>query len=248
MKKYIFPCLIFLFLLTISACSSDQTTYTQDPFAGMHLATLSGNSSSSSGPSAAISDSTPVPTPTGALFFDDFSNPDSGWSVFDDSDGSAGYENNAYVVEGITKSLTEWGANPQIFSDLKIDVDVHATNSAENESNSFGVDCRIQDDGGGYSFAISSDGYYAILKYKDDKYTDLVDWTASSDIPTGDQTIHLTALCQGENLQLWVNHILIAQAVDSDFSSGRVSLSATTYADSLPARVEFDNLILSQPE
>jgi hypothetical protein len=241
MKNWLISTLLLIaFTCLLVSCSEKQVSTGSDPFEGMHLATLTGNSTSAAS-------STLTPLPSGVLISDDFSDPNSGWEDFSGSDGSAGYENDTYTVVATKKSLTEWGANSQTFTDLKIDVDIHAVNADDNENNSFGVDCRIQDNGDGYSFEISSDGEYAIVKYENEKYFPLVDWTESFDIPTGDQTTHLTALCQGDNLQLWVNNIPVAQTTDSSFSSGRISLSATTFDASLPARVESDNLIITNP-
>ena len=237
---YIFTLLLITVPFLLASCSEQQSSTISDPFAGMRLATLTRNS----GASVAV---TPTLIASGVLFSDDFSDANSCWEIFSGSDGSADYENDTYAVVSTTKALTEWGANPQIFSDLTIDVDIHATNANENENNGFGVDCRIQENGDGYSFEVSSDGEYAIIKFENEEYTPLIDWTESTDIPTGDQTMHLTAVCQGDILQFWVNNIPIAQTTDSTFSSGRVSLSATTFDATLPARVEFDNLVITNP-
>jgi len=241
MKNWrIFGLLLFAIPYLLVSCSDQQPSTGVNPFEGMHLATLTGNKNPKT-------ESSPTPVFGNALLLDDFSDPNSGWEIFSTSDGNAGYEDDVYLIVSNSKGLTEWGANPQTFSDLKIDTDIHAVNTSENENNGFGVDCRIQDNGDGYSFEISSDGEYAIVKFENGESTPLVDWTASSDIPIGDQTIHMTTLCQGDNLQLWVNKISIAQTTDSSFSSGRVSLSATTFDAALPARIEFDNLYITDP-
>ncbi|MHC1739934.1 MAG: hypothetical protein AB9897_02355 [Anaerolineaceae bacterium] len=238
MKKVGSFLIIVFSLLAISACQQNQPTV--NPFEGMQLATLS--QSANCPPKTS-----PTPLADGTLFTDDFSYPCSGWLISQDSNGQTAYDNGAYTVNAINKAVIMWGYAGQNFSDVLIDVDAYVTTAGKNANNSFGVDCRVQENGDGYSFEISSDGMFAIMKYVDTNSVPLVDWTESPDIPLGEQKVHITALCQGEKLQLWVNHISIAQATDATYSSGDLSLSACSFTDSLPTKVKFTNFVVKDP-
>jgi len=245
MKRYTIQLLILLVISSLlSACSNQSTDTSSNPFEGMQLATLSNGGGSSSGD---LFTSTPASAASSVLFSDDFSDPSSGWQVSEDEYGKTAYENRSYIVEAYKKGYTFWGTASQNFTDVKIDVDAHVTNTADNENNAFGVDCRVQSNGDGYSFHISSDGYYSIIKFQNLKAVPLVDWTPSTDIPTGDQTVHITALCQGQHLQLWVNNISIAETDDATFTQGDLSLSAATLEDNQSTVVAFTNYVVSNP-
>lgn len=234
-------CLIIpLFLsLLLTACNNSSGSTTSDPFYGMHLATLSVDASGQ--PST-----TSTPLPENTILIDDFNDPTTGWQTQDDDYGKATFENGSFIIEARQNGQTMWSTYDQTFSDVEIDVDVTALGSSQNENNGFGVDCRIQDNGDGYTFHISSDGMYSILKFEDTHGSELVKWTESLNIPTGDKTNHLTVLCQGSHLGMWVNDISIASIEDTTFTTGSISLSATTFTD-LPTTVKFDNLVLTNP-
>ncbi|MPM80945.1 hypothetical protein SDC9_127996 [bioreactor metagenome] len=105
----------------------------------------------------------------------------------------------------------------------------------------------MQENGDGYSFQISSDGYYAIVKFADTDGSELVDWTESDAIIQGEGTNHITAICQGNNLELWVNNVFLASAKDDAFATGNVSFSATTFT-STSTEVAFDNFLIVNPQ
>lgn len=230
-----------LFLLSIllvfflSSCNNRNTS-SQDPFAGMTLATISDHNT------LAKATVMPISTPGNDSSFvsDDFSAANGLWQTEEDEYGKAAYGDGNFVIQARQKSQTMWSTYSGIFSDVKIEVDAQALDAGQNENNGFGIDCRVQENGDGYSFHISSDGYYAILKFEDTDGIRLVDWTWSDAIHLGESNNHLQAICQGTHLELWVNDIQLTSVEDSTFTSGAVSLSATTYADE-PASISFDN-------
>jgi len=240
MKKHVLLPVIFLLVLILAACSTGGAS--NDPFAGLKLATLSGNSEKA----------TAQPNSEGVgsgatLVSEDFSNDNGKWATQDDDYGKAAFENGKYVVTALQEAKTMWSTYNDTFKDVKIEVDATALNATENDNNGFGIDCRVQENGDGYSFQISSDGYYAIVKFSDTDGSELVDWTESDAINQGEGTNHITAICQGNNLELWVNNVFLASATDDAFASGNVSLSATTFT-STSTEVAFDNFQIVNPQ
>lgn len=181
---------------------------------------------------------------TNILWQDDFSDPKSGWEVGEYDTGSVGYANGYYVVVSYGNGSTMWGVANRSFDNVDIEVDAMPVSGPEN--NDYGIICREQKEGSGYYFLISSDGYYAIAKGTETGYEWLVDFTESDAIKQGNNTNHLRAVCNGTQLSLYVNGQLVAKAGDSDFSSGDIALTATSY-ESESVEVRFDNLVVRKP-
>ncbi|MEA5079737.1 MAG: family 16 glycoside hydrolase [Anaerolineaceae bacterium] len=240
MKKHVLLPVILLLVLILTACSTGSTG--NDPFAGLKLATLSGNSGKST--AQPYSDGT---TSGATLASEDFSSDNGKWATQDDEYGKAAFENGTFVVTARQEAKTMWSTYNETFTNVKIEVDATVLNATENDNNGFGVDCRVQENGDGYSFQISSDGYYAIVKFADTDGSELIDWTESDAINQGEGTNHITAICQGNNLELWVNNVFLASATDDAFASGNVSLSATTFT-STNTEVAFDNFQIVNPQ
>ncbi len=182
------------------------------------------------------------------LFQDDFSNPKSGWEVGEYDAGKVGYGNGYYYVVSYGDANTMWGVANRSFSDMVIEVDATQVSAPANNNTDYGVICRTADpeSGVGYYLLISGDGYYAIAKGTDEGYEWLVDFTESSAIRQGNATNHIRAVCNGSKLSLTVNGVLLAEAEDSEFTSGDIALTATSY-ESSPAEVRFDNLVVTAP-
>ena len=189
----------------------------------------------------------PVATSDNLLFFDDFSDPNSGWDQVDETDYSTNYYNNAYRITVNTDMYDSW-ANPNIrtYTDAVIEVD--ATKNNGPDENDFGLICRYQDTDHFYYATISSDGYYGIVKVTSDS-SDLLgrDYLEYSDyISQGNATNHLRLECVGETLNFYVNGYLLDQQTDGDYSEGDVGLIAGTY-DTPGTDILFDNFSIYSP-
>ncbi|MCX7854712.1 MAG: DUF1080 domain-containing protein [Anaerolineae bacterium] len=182
------------------------------------------------------------------LFQDDFSDPKSGWEVGEYDAGEVGYGDGYYYVISYGDANTMWGVANRSFTDVVIEVDTIQVSGPANNNTDYGVICRTADSGSGtgYYLLISGDGYYAIVKGTDEGYEWLVDFTKSSAIRQGNTSNHLRAVCQGSKLSLTVNGVLLVEAEDSDFTSGDIALTATSYEDT-PTEVRFDNLRVTAP-
>jgi hypothetical protein len=240
-RTFIVGFILIISVLGLAACGSVSSS-SQNPASGMQLATLSAN-----GSTAAVSTPAASPESHGDYFTDDFSDPESGWVVSTSENGSVGYQDGTYVVEAKNNQVIIWGRAHREFEDVLIDTDVQVPTGEANDDNAISVDCRVQENGNGYSFEISSDGMYGIHKFTDDGTKTLVPWTSSQNVPTGNQVIHLTALCRGEELFFWVNHVPVAYAHDDEFSSGDVSLSASSMKENKPTRAVFTNYSAADP-
>jgi hypothetical protein len=193
---------------------------------------------------------TPSPTTiaTELLFFDDFSDPNSGWDRVDDTDYSTNYFNNAYRITVNTDMYDGW-ANPKdyTYSDAAIEVD--ATKNGGPDDNDFGVICRYQDSDHFYYAVISSDGYFGIIKVTTESSGVIGrDYLEYSDyINQGYATNHLRFECFGDTLSFYVNGQLLDQQIDGDYTTGNAGLIAGTY-DTAGTDILFDNFSVFSPE
>lgn len=240
MKKTIHLFEILLLALVLAACSTGGAG--NDPFAGLKLATLTGDSAETT-----VQSNSEGPASGATLVFEGFTRDNGKWFTQDDEIGKAAFENGTFVITAYQEANSIWSTYSETFTDVKTEVDATVLNAAENDFNGFGIDCRVQENGDGYSFQISSDGYYAIFKFEDTDGSELVVWTQSDAINQGEDTNHITAICQGNNLEFWVNNVFLASATDDAFASGNISLSATTFT-STNTTVAFDNLQVSNPQ
>lgn len=181
------------------------------------------------------------------IFKDDFSSNEAGWNL---SQSDAG---GAEIVDGMARLYliqphTDVRTTPGLkFSDVRIDVD--AVKSFGSDNNYFGIICRDQGNGNFYSFLISSDGYYGISKVKDGGH-ELISgdqMRRNDDIQSGTAPNHLSVICQGDQLTLAVNGIVLQTVQDGEYQSGDFGLIAGSSDDS-DIEVRFDQFLVTKPE
>jgi len=184
---------------------------------------------------------TATPSPTGGpqpLYFDDFSDPNSGWPTVDDEYRSIGYLDGEYRI--LLKE-TNWysGATPGFrCTDCAIEADVRPASAAYG---SYGILFGITNTWDLYSFEITSDQLYALWKNTAGEWVALVGWTDSPYIHAGEATNHLRVVRNGSEIALYANGHHLTTISDSSFLGNlRVGLSATAY-DEPNVDVRFDN-------
>ncbi len=187
-----------------------------------------------------------TPEPVGAVFRDDFSDPNSGWPSAEERDGAYGYEGSSYSISVAQPNTLYWTTPGVTYSDAIVEVD--ASKVSGPDDNYFGVVCRLQDSSNYYYLVISSDGYYSIGKYQNDEFFPLMEeaWKFNRNIHQGTTTNRVRAECLENQLTLYANDTKLAEVTDGTFSSGEVGLVAASL-DVGGAKIVFDNFIASQP-
>jgi CSLREA domain-containing protein len=181
------------------------------------------------------------------LFSDDFSNPGSGWPIYDDAELGLEYLNNQYRI--LVKEAGIWvGAWPDfIASDYVAVVDVLNATSVDG---SYGVLFGLSDDlSKFYTFEINTKGDYAIWRVGSNDGNITYDWRLlalgySGSIHPGSGTNQLKVK-QNEN-QIWAyaNDQLLNIIEDGDDTGQRsAGLIAVSY-DQPGVDVRFDNFTL----
>ena len=227
-------------------------TYTTSSVSGNKLFLNYSNSAGYSSSETFHKVSSAQPSYDSLPLYDDFSDPNSGWAIWEDADGAVGYSNGSYFSVSKTHSLYFDGYPFMFFGDTVIEVDVTAASGPGNNYFGYAVACRVRNNGGSYSFEIDGQGYYAVGVFTDsDTYISLLsgdEWQYSSAITPGLATNHLIVTCAGSLLRLEVNGQVVFEGQDSTYPDGDIGLSAITYDDTnFPAEVHFDNLVVTAP-
>ncbi len=179
------------------------------------------------------------------LFFDDFSANTNDWTESDDADAAYFFGDGEYYLQTKADNYLIWSRVGRTFDAVVIDVD--AREVAGPDDNEFGVMCRYQDADNFYQFGISGDGYYRLAGYIGGEFTEFVAWDTSSSIFQGQDTNHITAICDGTRLEFRVNGDLLLQYDDASLPvSGDVALFSGTY-DVPDVTIAFDNLSITRP-
>mgnify|MGYP000870067180 CR=1 FL=1 len=158
------------------------------------------------------------------LFADDFSDPQSGWSVWVGEDAFAAYLDGGLRLFNKRAGYDIWSLTGRMDGDVIISA--AATVMGGPLDNRLGLICRYQDPENYYAFLISSDGYAGILRLQAGQLSILsaptLEYTPL--IETGWVTNRIQADCVGERLTLWVNGQVVAEAHDASFSVGDVGV------------------------
>ncbi len=190
---------------------------------------------------------------TGAVLYkDDFSKPDSGWSVSASDNTAKYYKDGKYLIEIKNPGYTGWGTPEDEYFDDGVVIDVDATLTDGPTNNDFGVICHFQDNDNFYYLAISSDGYAGIMKESDGSGLKVISGDGKMLTTTAVKkgkgvTNHLQAICNAGRLTLLVNGTKAVEVQDDEFAEGNVGLAASAYkSGGGGVIVSFDNLVVAE--
>ncbi|MBE0699336.1 MAG: hypothetical protein IH586_20625, partial [Anaerolineaceae bacterium] len=180
------------------------------------------------------------------LFADDFSDPPSGWGIWNQDGGVVEYLDGGLHFQVEDDYFDFWSVAGKSFSDVQIEVDVLKRSGPDD--NDFGIICRYLNKDNFYMLVASSDGYYGIAKVKEGQYSMIgMDQLQYSDaILPGRAINHLRVDCVGETLRFYANGLKLMEAHDSDFRSGDVGLVAGAYKE-IGVDILFDQFVVSIP-
>ncbi|HIE39369.1 MAG TPA: hypothetical protein EYP77_09935 [Anaerolineae bacterium] len=183
----------------------------------------------------------------GPLLQDRFSNPRSGWGSDSQETFDRGYQDGEYFIEVYEPDWFVWTRPHRRFDDVAVEAEVRRGSGSTDGH--FGLLCRYRAPGDFYYFAITDDGYYAILRVEDERIEVLTGegFLPTSAVQTDGATNHIRIVCRGEQLSLYVNGQEVATATDASLQRGDVGLGAGSGPGG-SIRVHFDNLVVVAPE
>ena len=184
-----------------------------------------------------------------SLFQDGFDNPRSGWGEDQCEEFERGYEDGEYSVVLHEPNWFAWTYPGEQFDSVSVEVDVYLASGSQDSH--FGVLCRHVDVENFYYFAISADGYYAIFRRVDGGDLEILTGDGNGMAPslairTGEQANRILAVCQGDELSLYVNGELLEAVSDDVHTQGDVGIGAGSGSEG-DIRVQFDDFVVTRP-
>jgi len=173
---------------------------------------------------------------------DDFSDPASGWYEGTSDDSRYSYQDGSYVIDVYPEERIVWVYLGENLDDVEISIDAFVESPVGDSGH--GILCRYQDENNFYGLDVTEDGYIAIWKSIPEDYIFLYDWQYVRELD-GHPPARLTAICDGDYLGLAVDGVILAEAYDSDYSSGDIGVFVETYTAG-NVSVAFDNFEVYQ--
>jgi serine/threonine protein kinase len=194
---------------------------------------------------------TPIPTATPLpveLYRENFDVIGGNWTAFRDEDGITDFDQGGYRIRVDLAGWLFWSTAGREFTNMTAEVDT--TKLAGPDNNEFGLICRYVDNDNFYSFVISSDGFYGIVRrlFGESEVLTGNGLRSSTAINTGAASNHLRADCDDFTLRLWVNGILVDEVLDANLTSGDVGLIAGGTSDEPGVDILFDDLFVTEPQ
>jgi len=184
-------------------------------------------------------------TADGVIYFDDFSNPESGWEQ-SYGGGLKEYYSGIYHILIEVPNHFSWSLAHQSLGDVRIAVDLAFTGDAELAE--MGVICRLLDGDNFFFFTIRSDGQYAVFKRQagNEYFIGMPGYQTNPAINAGVATNRLEVECVGDRLTFYANGEHLTTVNDASFLIGDVGVIVGAF-DQTPVEVYFDNFTVIQP-
>jgi hypothetical protein len=183
------------------------------------------------------------------IYFTDFDGTMDNWTYFlmnGNKDGfTANAEDNKLKVDISQTNTWVYFENDAVSVD-NVRLDTVADNLGAN-ANNVSLFCRYSESEGWYEFNIANNGEWWIYRYdaNSSKYVQLYSG-GSTAIHMGKDTNEYMAVCDGDNLTLYINGVQIHTVKDKNLKSGLAGLSLSSF-DVTPVTVDFDSFTMSVP-
>lgn len=254
MKTNVFKPVIFLALIILivgTACgTSTDTKETAEPEVIVVTATPE---------TKVVTEAPVVPTPTEVVmqnneppdfFVEEFENGLDNYSYFVKSGDESKAE--VYAEDGELKfKLDDYQIyyyilyDPYTYADTRLDVEV--INKGQN-NNAVSLVCRYSEDMGWYEFNISSGGLYEIYYFDRIvvKGYSLLASGGSTNVKMGRDSNVYSAVCEGNNLSLYINGVLTKTIQHKDLDRGQVGIGVNSF-DNYPVLMSVPWMEISEP-
>lgn len=180
-----------------------------------------------------------TPSPTlNVIYQDSFTDTPDGWL----NDSHCGFKSDGYHVVGGNACLSPSDVDP---TDADIRVTVQAVKTGQNTG--YGIVLRRTSSGNFYTFEITSDGQWGLLKFTNGNGTVIKQFASNSAIQTGSgATNDLRVVVVGSQFTFYANGTQLGTATDSTFANGRTGV-VNDDTDS-NSEVIFTNFIVATPQ
>lgn len=185
----------------------------------------------------------------------DAENADFETGDFSNAEGSRAFDANLAIENGVyriqytaSSSAYIWGQGGETAQNVEIEVE--AKPLTDNEKHVYGVMCRVDENGAGYVFLISSDGYGGIAHTNGISLSFIAKWREHDAVKEGNASNKIRTVCVDDYFALYVNGKFVADAEDNTYADeGQVGFAAgilTATRVETEITVEFDNLAVHE--
>jgi len=119
--------------------------------------------------------------------------------------------------------------------------EVEALPLSDSDLNNYGLVYRAQDAAHYTTFAVGSDGYYAVLRVAGDEEVPLIEWQQFPHVKRGQQSNRLRVACAGPKCRFYVNDEYAATVEDDTWLEGDLGVWAQAYGCE-DAIVQFEHI------
>ena len=135
---------------------------------------------------------------------------------------------------------TSWGSlRGYVFRSMRVEAVINASHWTDTQSTT-GLWLRYQNENNFLAFMISSSGRYRVARWQNG-YTDLIPWTSSPAVRTGDGATNTVRIDVYEDtFDFYVNGQYLASVNDSTWRDGRIAFWGSSGASVLPASFYLD--------
>lgn len=171
------------------------------------------------------------------LLDEDFNTNKNGWLTYTGKPGFLIY--NGKLIFAVDDSLT-YNINMPVTVEDGVNFSVTATSTHTDGTNEYGygIFFGASDLSNYYTFCITSGGYYRLAKSATSGYSEMIKWTLSPAIKTGNYVDNILQLSrQGFNWVLAVNGQTLATVPATAFFGNKIG-----FTQSVRQRVEYDNV------
>ncbi|MBN1374989.1 MAG: hypothetical protein JXA01_02415 [Dehalococcoidia bacterium] len=171
---------------------------------------------------------------SGSLVFqDDFTDPSSGWFIYNADDAkSGGYQDGAYSIGSIGKN-TVIVLNPktrQQLANFSAEVDLRSTSKQPGAF--MGIIYRLNNSGIYYRFAISDNQTYYVGKRTELVELEIMPKTHSESIKPVNEYNHLKVVCSGDSHEFYANGAKLGSLTDNTSLSGELGVAFSNWSPS----------------
>ena len=186
---------------------------------------------------------TTEPPVSGLLVYDDFSDPNSGWSEATYASSTAGYSGGGYEIEITAPDFWTMSWLGDAFGDVAYAADAYT--SSDYGSWEYGLAFRVQDTNNFYQLSIMGDDTARLWKKVGGQWTQMSDSVQLT--PTAsDGWRHLSVSLWQDEFVAWVDDVAIGPVYDSTFAQGKMGFYVGTFDDSY-FMVHFDEFAIWSP-
>lgn len=178
------------------------------------------------------------------LFYDDFSTKSSGWLEWDEPGSRAVCDTTTsqYLLTVKSPGSYAWTWLDGWYDDCAIEVDARCESATKEGF--YGIIFRVDDEGENmYEFLVSNQGYWQIWYMEDGAEEYLTESRSNYNdaILTGSAWNTLTVVCDGTDVDLYINGTLVGYIEGALITSGEIGLQGGSGASSSNVTLAFDN-------